>query len=520
MSNALAEYLIKIGYSINTSQQKKAEKSLSATEKKLKNLGLTAVGTATAIAVMSDKFAYDLRKAYFSADVANTSIKGMASMKFAAKQIGISGEEMEASLKGIAMAIRANPGTQALIEGITGVSQAGKETDKTMLDLSDSFVKMTKEQGGSEMLAIQWGQQLGLNAEMVHKLITGHDELAASVAKSDARIKQSGVDTDVAADAALKYTGAMDAIKDRFGLLGKAIAISFLPSMLDSAKSIESHINFWTQWARGTQTVSEALDGITAHKFWSFIRDESPKTMALFSKIGDFFTGGSPKTMDALSGAGEKVAQLKDELIQKSPKTMGALQSAKEGIGNASDKVMSFFMGKGWSKEQAAGITANLKTESNFDPRAVGDSGKAKGLAQWHPDRQKGFEKKFGHSIDESTTEEQLEFMNYELTEGTERRAGNKLKATTTAAEAGAAVSKYYERPAATDKEMLNRGNLATQLADNTRLGTEPKQAAQINQTTNINVTGTGAEATGKAVANAQSRVNGDMVRNMNGAVR
>lgn len=516
MSNALAEYLIKIGYSVNTSQQKKAEKNLSSTEKKLKNLGLTAVGTATAIAVMSDKFAYDLRKAYFSADVANTSIKGMASMKFAAKQIGISGEDMEASLKGIAMAIRANPGTQALIEGLTGVSQAGRKTDDTMIDLAESFVKMTKEQGGSEMLAIQWGQQLGINAEQVHLLIAGLDKMKESQKAASAITKQSGVDTDKAASAAKEYTETMDRIKLRFGLLSQAISVSFLPAMKDTAQVIEMTMVWWTKWANGTESISHALDGLTAHKFWEFMESEFPKITGLIDK----FFNASPKTMKFFGGAEEKVAQLKDELIQKSPKTMGALQSAKEGIGNASDKVMEFFMGKGWSKEQAAGITANLKTESNFDPSAVGDSGKAKGIAQWHPDRQREFEKQFGHSIDQSTLHEQLEFVHHELTVGTEKRAGNKLKETTTAAEAGAAVSRHYERPAATDKEMLNRGNLATQLADNTRLGSEPKQAAQINQTTNINVTGTGAEATGKAVANAQSRVNGDMVRNMNGAVR
>ena len=37
---------------------------------------------------------------------------------------------------------------------------------------------------------------------------------------------------------------------------------------------------------------------------------------------------------------------------------------------------------------QIAGIKLNLQRESGFNPTAVGDGGKAYGLAQWHPDRQ------------------------------------------------------------------------------------------------------------------------------------
>lgn len=166
---------------------------------------------------------------------------------------------------------------------------------------------------------------------------------------------------------------------------------------------------------------------------------------------------------------------------------------------------LDFFQRMGWSKDQAAGLVANIKHESGFKHDAVGDRGKAYGIAQWHPDRQANFAKWAGKDIRQSTFEEQLAFMHYELTQGAEQRAGRLLRASNSARDAGAVVSRYYERPLAAQAEAEKRGAAAVQIA----------------QTTNINVTGSGdPHATGRAVADEQQRVNAQMTRNMKGAVQ
>ncbi len=177
---------------------------------------------------------------------------------------------------------------------------------------------------------------------------------------------------------------------------------------------------------------------------------------------------------------------------------------AKPGPQSSLADPMKFFMGMGWTKEQAAGIVANLQRESSMNPKAVGDNGQAYGIAQWHPDRQREFFKTFGKDIRQSTMQEQLAFVQYELTQGAEKRAGNMLRAATNAKQAGEIVSKYYERPRDKDKEAAMRGD----------------QAVQIAQTTNITVTGaTDPQATAKAIGREQSIVNQNMARNMSGAV-
>jgi len=132
--------------------------------------------------------------------------------------------------------------------------------------------------------------------------------------------------------------------------------------------------------------------------------------------------------------------------------------------GSRAQEAIEYFKSQGWSHEQAAGIAANLHAESKFQTGARGDGGRASGIAQWHPDRQRAIERQFGKPISQMSYQEQLAAVNWELN-NTEKGAGDKLRGTKTAREAGAAVSRYYERPQRTGHEMSVRGAQAEQFA-------------------------------------------------------
>lgn len=128
------------------------------------------------------------------------------------------------------------------------------------------------------------------------------------------------------------------------------------------------------------------------------------------------------------------------------------------------DTVIGTLMEKGWTREQAVGVAANIEQESTFRPDAVGDGGRAYGIAQWHPDRQANFRKAFGKDIKGSSVAEQAAFIDWELN-NTEGAAGRRLRAARTAGEAGSIVSEFYERPAARELEKTNRSRRAAAMA-------------------------------------------------------
>jgi len=140
-----------------------------------------------------------------------------------------------------------------------------------------------------------------------------------------------------------------------------------------------------------------------------------------------------------------------------------------------SDKAMKFFMDRNWSEAQAAGIVGNLMVESNLQANAQGDKDpktgvyKAYGIAQWHPDRQAIFYKKYGKDIRESKIEEQLDFVDWEL-RNNEKAAGDAIAKATTPAMAAAAVDSNYERSSGEARQQ--RINTAAGLAE--RSGASP----------------------------------------------
>jgi hypothetical protein len=121
---------------------------------------------------------------------------------------------------------------------------------------------------------------------------------------------------------------------------------------------------------------------------------------------------------------------------------------------------LAYFIGQGWTAQQAAGIVANLVAESNLNPAAVGDGGAAYGIAQWHQDRQAGFAALIGKDIHGSSLEDQLAWVHAELN-GTEKAAGDALRACMTATQSAAVVCAHYERPADPVNESVKRATIA-----------------------------------------------------------
>ena len=158
-----------------------------------------------------------------------------------------------------------------------------------------------------------------------------------------------------------------------------------------------------------------------------------------------------------------------------------SLGNITTGDGHATNgsaaRALEFFQSKGWTLAQAAGIVANLdiETAGTFNPGAIGDGGKAYGIAQWHPDRQAHFQSWAGRNIRGSTFEQQLEFVQYELTEGREKKAGNRIRQTATPQDAAIATDRFYERSSGAAR--TRRIRRAITLAENAS-----RDAAQINQ--------------------------------------
>jgi hypothetical protein len=161
----------------------------------------------------------------------------------------------------------------------------------------------------------------------------------------------------------------------------------------------------------------------------------------------------------------------------------GLVPAVPGRIGATAGPMIDYFVSRGWTRAQAAGIVANLQSESGLDPTRLGDKGLAYGLGQWHPDRQANFARVMGHDIRNSTLGEQLAFVDWEL-RNTEAAAGARLHQAQRPGEAGTVVSQYYERP----RDVA--GNIAARSALAERMALQVPQGAPVQVTGGQSVSG------------------------------
>ena len=206
----------------------------------------------------------------------------------------------------------------------------------------------------------------------------------------------------------------------------------------------------WQVWADRIQAVEKAIDSLM------------PKLKEMGKDANDAFKmiPGVAKLESWLGSknGGRSVASAAGSAIGKA---LGVRDHSKQAT---AQQLQKYFTDHGVSAAEAAGLAANVLSESSGKIDATGDSGKAYGLLQWHADRQANFKKFAGHDIRQSTMEEQMAFILHELGT-TEGSAGKALSGATSAREAGELASKLLVRPRDVQGEATRRGNLADHLA-------------------------------------------------------
>ena len=338
-----------------------------------------------------------------------------------------------------------------------------KDTAEALTNIAKQFETMSPL---NQRLA---GNALGLSESTVRLLMKGSEEAQKQL---DVRGKL-GIMTQQQIDDAAQLTKASSELDLVFTDIGNTIAGELAPAFADMAEDfvafysdnkdlIDSGLKeFFGELADNIELVAIAmalLGGSAALKGLASLRAIVGLGGAGAGAAGAAAAGGA--SMLTVAG-GSVAALLYSSKLNEGEDTELLNNRLKKGGGEAVGAAVDFFMQKGWTREQAEGLAANLEQESGFKADAEGDGGQAYGLAQWHPDRQAEFDKKYGKDIRKSTGAEQLEFINHELTRGNEKSAGGKLKMADNAYDAAAIVSREYERPADKEGEADRRGERA-----------------------------------------------------------
>lgn len=542
MSETLKEYLIALGFKVDDQSFKRFNDAVAKTTTTTLDLGSQVVATATAIEIAVVRITQKFTDLYYASSRTGAGIANLQAAEYGYGQIGLTADKARGAVEGLARAMRSSPGIEALVNQM-GIKTKGRDTTEVLDDL------ITKLRGMPFYLAQQYGQLLGQNPDDLLMLFQRQERMRKAAEDFRKRQKEAGIDAQDMGQKSVEFDRQLQHLGSTFDILATRMAMSFLPTASKVIDWIDKSAEAFTQWDKQSggwvtwwSTIATSALGVFLARAvlvrMGLIKmgEAAAATSATLGSglLGRIITGslrvagpiGWLLGMTDEANKGEQDIYKNGKLTDygRSLQGGGTGSGPKPGSGRQEmgQYIMSFMQGLGWSKEQAAGLTANVEKESSFNPRATGDGGRAYGLFQWHPDRQAKFREWAGKDIRDASVDEQLKFAHYELTQGAERAAGEILRRTRTAHGAGEAVSRFYERPANTEGEAASRGSAANRWFET---GATPPPGTGggvvIQQKTDIHVTGSGdPKATGAAVLEGQGRVNGDLVRNLGGVTR
>ncbi|QYY30235.1 hypothetical protein K2O51_22960 [Cupriavidus pinatubonensis] len=572
-STVIREFLVALGFKVDEKGLKKFNDGVEQATKGVRQLVTTISASALAISVGVSALASKLENLYFVSKRTGAAASSLKAFDFAARNLGISTETAFGAVESLAKFLRNNPAGEGYLATL-GVQT--RNANGELRDTVDILADLGKELAQKPTwLASQYGQTLGIDENLLLAMRDG--DFAKFMQQYREMSRTNGLDkaTEDAHEFmialrdlgttfenfAIRLEGALlrkigpqlekfrrwfdensPAIADRVATIASAVlsaAAAMGPPLqwiADKFIELDKATDGWSTQLLLLVGVFKVLGGFQIiagiWKMVAAVRALGAANAAAAAAGGAAGAGGAAAGAGAAAGwmsrflpwvgriAGAAgLALYSGNLNEGEQAELDRRRAAagqrpagnSDGAGGprpqagkqAAFDAVAFFQRMGWNHEQAAGIVANLRHESGLNPSAVGDSGKAYGVAQWHPDRQANFKAWSGKDIRDSSLMEQLQFVNYELTQGAERRAGQLLRAAQNAQQSGEIVSRYYERPAQADAEAARRGATAVDL----------------QQQTNINVYGVSdPAAAGRAVSDQQRQVNGDMVRNMQGA--
>lgn len=543
----IKEYLVGLGFKVDEGSYKKFNDAIGGAFPKIAMFGAEIAAVTATVEGMIEIVAIRMQDLYYAAQRTGDSAQFLTSVSNAAKMIGLNASTGAELLEGMSRAMRERPGISTILSQLTGpgglkeVDGQMTVTQKGLDQVLDNLSKMPF------WLANIYAGIIGLpTGDVLYQLLKNHEQLSAAMKQSTALAQDFGVNMDDAAAKGRNFSRAVGLVTQEIEYLAIRAFGDLEPAMKKVVDLVGDGIEEFGEWSNSMNgipndilAIATAVGGLTASLAllgnWFapagalargiiYITGLLTKLVTLPAGIGTFIWEMWPKPANP-----NEQEDLKRALSGEAPRPVtppnawqrmweraknwwaGGKGASADEEKNAHNTIVQYFMQHGWTKEQSEGIAENVHAESGqgqayVRPNAVGDSGLAYGIGQWHPERQAEFYLWAGHDIRTSTLQEQLAFIQHELDTNRAYGAGL-LKQAQTAKTAAEIFSEYFERPKGGYTEAERRGIAAANVT--------------IQQKTDIHVHGSSNPTqTAKDVAKLQTGVNNSLAQNFSGGVR
>lgn len=215
----LREYLIALGFKVDTQSTNKADEHVHKIDKRVKALakGTLAVGVAAQALVV--QFARSMESLYYSSRKAESTAGNLQAIAYGGKQVGV---DMKGMVENVARALRLNPGLTGLLNSL-GVKVEGRDRSDVLMDMVGAL------KGMPHYVAAQYASLFGIDPDSLLLMEEGYDKMKAAAALRKQMAADAGLDMTAAAEAGLEYANMLDQITESGKILKDVVALALLP---------------------------------------------------------------------------------------------------------------------------------------------------------------------------------------------------------------------------------------------------------------------------------------------------
>lgn len=242
MADTLREYLIALGFKVDEGSFKKFNAFVAKTAGNVAELGSATVTTGLAIGAMVERIARHYEELYYISQRTDASVSNLKSYGLAAKQVGLTVDQMLAAQEQFSAAQRMNPGIAGLVKGFSSATDKGQQ----LVDVVSGLKKQFGESG--YYAAARVAGLMGLDEPTFRMLWMNLERFKQSQALQKQLMKEAGIDADDAAGKFAAFAQQMNVFTERWSVLGQRIALDFLPHVSAAVQGLDDLLKAFSRF--------------------------------------------------------------------------------------------------------------------------------------------------------------------------------------------------------------------------------------------------------------------------------
>lgn len=293
--DTIKEFLVKLGFSVDQSGQKKFVDGVIGATLKVAELGI-AVKTASAAVVASvTVIASQMESLYFASQRTGAAVANIQALGFAAAQMGSTADAARGSLENLARFMRNSPGATGLIQSL-GVQTQGangqlRDTTEILADLGKQFANMPYYRANA------YAQALGIDEKTLMALRQGLGQFGDDYRDM---LAKAGLNSQQAAESSHEFMNQVRSLGAAFVILSQKVATSLTGKLSGDIKRFRETLvdNF----GRISDIVEKIANGILF--LADVISTLGLRAMQIVGSIIDWFGSLDDGTKKLIEGVG------------------------------------------------------------------------------------------------------------------------------------------------------------------------------------------------------------------------